>query len=220
MFKKSWIALLACTVAFPALAASEVTYTRALEDFRSQPATAPFFRDAVGYALFPTIGKAGFIIGGAYGKGRVYHRGVYIGNVATGQGSIGWQFGGQAFSEIIFFQTDEALEEFTSNGFQFGADASAVALTAGAQASASTKGPSASAGVSSEQSSSAAQWYRGMAVFTLTKGGLMVSAAIGGQGFDYEPLTSAARPAAAPPAERSPPQERIRLEPVPPEEAW
>jgi lipid-binding SYLF domain-containing protein len=164
-------------------------YTQALKNFRSQPATQPFFSEAVGYAVFPTIGKGGIGIGGAYGAGRVYKHGAYVGDVKMGQVSIGWQFGGQAYSEIIFFQNEAIFAEFIDGDFEFGADASAVALTAGAQASASTKGSTASAGTSSEKTDQAGnEWLRGMAVFTLAKGGLMVQATIGGQGFNYKPL--------------------------------
>jgi len=164
-------------------------YTQALKNFRSQPATQPFFAEAVGYAIFPTIGKGGIGIGGAYGRGRVYKQGAYVGDVKMGQVSIGWQFGGQAYSEIIFFQNEEIFGEFIDGDFEFGADASAVALTAGAQASASTKGATASAGTSAENTGQAdTDWLRGMAVFTIAKGGLMFQASIGGQSFSYTPL--------------------------------
>jgi lipid-binding SYLF domain-containing protein len=164
-------------------------YAQTLKNFRAQPATQPFFSEAVGYAIFPTIGKGGIGIGGAYGPGRVYKRGVHVGNVKMGQVSIGWQFGGQAYSEIIFFQNEEVFKDFSDGDFEFGADASAVALTAGVQASASTKGATASAGTSSENTGQAdTGWLRGMAVFTLAKGGLMFQATIGGQGFDYTPV--------------------------------
>ena len=174
----------------PVWAAGDVgVYTQALKNFRDQPATQPFFSAAVGYAVFPTIGKGGIGIGGAYGTGRVYKRGAYVGDVKMGQVSIGWQFGGQAYSEIIFFQNEEVFKEFTNGDFEFGADASAVALTAGAQASASTKGATASAGTRADNTEQAkTDWHRGMAVFTIAKGGLMVQATIGGQGFDYSPV--------------------------------
>jgi len=78
-------------------------YAEALQNFRDQPATDPFFSTAVGYAVFPTVGKGGIGIGGAFGIGRAYKHGIYVGDVKMGQVSIGWQFGGQAYSEIIFF---------------------------------------------------------------------------------------------------------------------
>jgi lipid-binding SYLF domain-containing protein len=178
--------------AMPAWSEDDAAYSQTLKNFRDQPATVPFFADAVGYTIFPTIGKGGFGIGGAFGTGRAYKRGQHVGNVKMGQVSIGWQFGGQAYSEIIFFQNEKVFQEFTDGDFEFGADASAVALTAGVQASASTKGATASAGTSAENTDkSTANWYRGMAVFTLAKGGLMFQAAIGGQGFDYTPVGAA-----------------------------
>jgi lipid-binding SYLF domain-containing protein len=179
--------------ASPLIAAGdEGPYTKTLRNFREQPAAVPFFEEAVGYAVFPTIGKGGIGIGGAYGSGRVYKNGEHVGNVKMGQVSIGFQLGGQAYSEIIFFQNEDSFAAFTNGDFEFGADVSAVALTAGAQASATTKGATASAGTSAENTdTSAASWYRGMAVFTMAKGGLMYQASIGGQGFDYQPLDAA-----------------------------
>ncbi|MBS94457.1 MAG: hypothetical protein CL799_08470 [Chromatiales bacterium] len=170
-------------------AADDANYAQAIKNFRDQPAAKPFFANSVAYAVFPTIGKGGIGIGGAYGKGRVYKNGRHVGNVTMAQISIGFQFGGQAYSEIIFFKGNDIFNDFKGGDFEFGADASAVALTAGAQASATTKGVTASAGTSdTETEISAAEWFRGMAVFTIAKGGLMYQATVGGQAFDYEPL--------------------------------
>jgi len=192
MLKRIFIGFAVLGFAFsacvPALA-DDAAYTKALENFRNQPATAPFFAESYAYAIFPTIGKGGIGIGGAFGKGRAYRGGQYVGDVSMGQVTIGFQLGGQAYSEIIFFQNSEIFAEFTDGDFEFGADASAVALTAGAQASVSTKGATSSAGSSAGNTDkSAANWYRGMSVFTLAKGGLMYQATIGGQGFDYSPI--------------------------------
>src|SRR5210317_2583016 len=103
------------------------------------------FSSAYGYALFPTIGKAGFVVGGAYGKGRVYEQGKHIGNTAMTQATVGFQLGGAGFSQVVFFQDKRALEEFTKGSFEFGADAQATAITAAAGASANTAGSSATA---------------------------------------------------------------------------
>jgi len=190
----SLYAALACMIlAAPVRAAgdaeTEGAYTDALANFRSQPATAPFFDKAAAYVLFPTVGKGGLVIGGAHGKGRAYKGGVHVGDVSMTQVSIGLQAGGQAYSEIIFFENADTFNSFTAGDFELSADASAVALTAGAQAQAGTKGASASAGKSAEETTdSAAQWYRGMAIFTIAKGGLMAQAAVGGQGFKYTPV--------------------------------
>ena len=187
-FKVLLVLLLGSISSFAAVA-DDGDFTQTIKNFRDQPATAPFFSQSYGYAVFPTIGKGGIGIGGAFGKGRVYRGGQHVGNVKMGQVSIGWQLGGQAYSEIIFFKNADVFNDFIDGDFEFGADASAVALTAGAQASAGTKGATASAGASAEDTEdSAAEWFRGMAVFTIAKGGLMYQASIGGQAFDYEAL--------------------------------
>jgi len=152
-----------------------------LERFRKLEETNSFLSQAFGYAILPTIGKGGIVIGGAYGEGCVFKGSERVGAVKMGQATIGFQFGGQAYSQLIIFKTQDAYDSFTSGSFEFGADASAVALTYGAQAGAGTKGASASAG----ETSGGAQWYRGMAVFTLAKGGLMYEASIGGQKYEF-----------------------------------
>ena len=140
--------------------------------------------ESYGYAVLPTIGKGGMGIGGAGGTGCVFAGGAHTGNVSMGQLTIGLQLGGQAYSQLILFKNGDTYKEFTQGNFEFGADATAVALTYGAQAGASTKGASASAG----DTKGVAAWKRGMAVFTLAKGGLMYEASIGGQKFDFKPL--------------------------------
>lgn len=156
--------------------------------FKKSEAVQSIIKDAYGYAIFPTIGKGGFGIGGAYGKGKVYRGGVETGDTRLLKASIGFQAGGQAFSEVIFFQDKRAYDEFTSGEFAFDASASAVAITAGAQAKAGTQGASAgaSAGPATGKQVSA-DYYKGMAVFVHTKGGLMYEAAIGGQKFKFIP---------------------------------
>lgn len=160
-----------------------------VETFRESERVEPFFENAVGYAVFPTIGKGGIGLGGSHGKGRVYRGDDYIGDVSMTQVTIGFQFGGQAFSQIIFFEDEDALNEFIDGNFEFGAQVSAVAITVGAEASASTSGSSAGASTPSS-STHAADYKLGMAVFTYTKGGLMYEASVGGQKFKYRPLKS------------------------------
>ena len=150
---------------------------------------ANMFNSAYGYALFPTIGKAGFVIGGAYGTGRVYEQGTYIGDTAMTQATVGFQLGGAGFSQVIFFQDKRALSEFTNGNFEFGAEAQAVAITAAAGASANTAGSSATAsGGKNNANIQGAGYYKGMATFTITKGGLMYEATVGGQKFSYTKL--------------------------------
>jgi lipid-binding SYLF domain-containing protein len=144
---------------------------------------------AYGYAVFPTIGKGGIGIGGAGGSGCVYAGGAQTGTSGMGQVTIGFQLGGQAYSQIILFESKEAFDKFTTGEFEFGAQATAVALTASAQAETGTKGSAASAGTSDEKSGGKAGSYtNGMAVFTVAKGGLMYEASIGGQKFGYDAL--------------------------------
>ena len=131
------------------------------------PGLKRFFNEAAGYAVFPTVGKGGIGIGGAYGEGKVYRAGKYIGDTSLSQLTIGFQLGGQAYSEVIFFGSKAALDNFTAGNFEFSAQASAVAVTAGASADADYDG--------------------GIAVFTMAKGGLMYEASVGGQKFSFTP---------------------------------
>ncbi len=165
-------------------------YSEAIEVFKSAGESSSFFKKSYGYALFPTIGKGGIGIGGAHGKGQVYKQGTYVGDAAMTQLTIGLQLGGQAYSQIIFFEDKRAFDEFTSGNFEFGAQASAVAITAGASATASTTGSSAGASGGQHDASTKeiGGYYKGMAVFTVAKGGLMYEASIGGQKFSYTPV--------------------------------
>lgn len=144
------------------------------------------FNSAFGYALFPTIGKAGFVVGGAYGEGRVYVQGEYYGNTSMTQVTIGFQLGGSGFSQVVFFQDKRAFAEFVNGNFEFGADVEAVVLTAAAGASANTGGSSATASGGKNNASIGRSGYnKGMATFTITKGGLMYEASVGGQKFSF-----------------------------------
>jgi len=125
-----------------------------------------FFNKAYGYAVFPEVGKAGIGIGGAYGSGKVFKRGKAVANVKLTQLTIGFQLGGQVYSEVIFFKDKSALNKFLSGNFELGAQASAVALTTGASAD--------------------ADYSNGVAIFTMAKGGLMYEASVGGQKFSIE----------------------------------
>jgi lipid-binding SYLF domain-containing protein len=162
-------------------------YDDAIKTFRNAGESAKFFENCYGYAVFPTIGKGGFGIGGARGSGRVVVHGAQIGDATMTQVTVGFQLGGQAYSQIIFFEDERALKEFTTGSFEFGAQASAVAITAGASAEAGTGGTSASAGTSTEHTKTAGSYQKGFAVFTAAKGGLMYEASIGGQKFGYKP---------------------------------
>lgn len=162
-------------------------YQDATNIFRKSGTSGKYFKHSYGYAIFPTIGKGGIGIGGAYGSGRVYASGRYVGDTSMTQITIGFQLGGQAYSQIIFFEDRRAFNEFTSGNFEFGAQASAVAITAGASASATTGGSTAGASGTEHHAKTAGEYQRGMAVFTVAKGGLMYEASIGGQKFSYKP---------------------------------
>jgi lipid-binding SYLF domain-containing protein len=183
--------LVLITITLSAIPAAPVfadSYAKTIEVFKNFPAVEPFFDTAYGYAVFPTIGKAGIGIGGAYGQGQVYEQGIVRGTAKLFKATIGIQLGGQAFSEIIFFQDKRAFEDFTSGGFEFDAQASAVAITAGAQAKTGTEGSTASASAGPATGKHAKPSYRkGMAVFVQIKGGAMYEATIGGQKFSYTP---------------------------------
>lgn len=158
--------------------------------FRAAGESGTFFSNSYGYAVFPTIGKGGFGIGGAHGNGSVYAQGVKQGTSSMTQLTIGLQMGGQAFSQIIFFEDARAFQSFTSGNFEFSAQASAVAITAGASAEANTGGGAATgiSGGRNDASTSHMGYRKGMAIFTIAKGGLMYEAAIGGQKYNYTPL--------------------------------
>ena len=160
-----------------------------LRPFQTSEISAPFFKDSYGYAFFPSVGKGGIGIGGAYGTGQVYRGGKQTGTASLYKISIGLQMGGQAFSELIFFKDKQAYDEFTNGALELEASASAVVITAAAQATASTGG--ASAGLSAGPQTGkqlGGEYVNGTAIFVHTKGGLMYEAAIGGQKFKFRPL--------------------------------
>ena len=155
-------------VLFPAYVAAD-DYQKAAKVFRDSEVVGPYFQKSYGYAIFPTIGKGGIGIGGAHGSGQVYAGGKLTGKTSMTQVTIGLQLGGQAYSQIIFFEDKRAYDDFTSGNFEFGAGASAS--------------PGGSAGAQAK-----IEYHKGMAVFTRAKGGLMYEASIGGQKFSFEPV--------------------------------
>jgi lipid-binding SYLF domain-containing protein len=177
-------------LALPFSPARADEYGDTIKVFRDAGESGTFFAKSYGYAVFPTIGKAGMVVGGAYGKGRVYAEGAYVGDTSVTQLSVGFQLGGQAYSQIIFFEDKRAFDEFTGGNFEFGAEASAVAITAGVSAEATTTGSSAGASGGKHDATTTTAgsgYYKGMAVFTVAKGGLMYQASVGGQKFSYTP---------------------------------
>jgi len=163
------------------------SYSDTINLFKNAGESAAFFRRCYAYAVFPTIGEGGLGVGGAFGKGRVYVHGRYVGDTTMSQISVGFQAGGKAYSQIIFFEDKRALDEFESGTFEFASGASAVAVTAGASASAGTSGASAGASGGEKNARTSGVYEKGMAVFTIAKGGLMYAAAIAGQRFSFTP---------------------------------
>jgi len=183
---KKIIALLITAFLSISVLATETSAT--INNFKKSPQVAEFFQSAYGYAVFPTIGKGGFGIGGAYGEGSVFKQGKKTGSTTMTQLTIGLQLGGQAFSEIIFFKDKATYYAFTKGNFEFSAQASAVAITVGANAQTSTTGTSAGASAGNEKNKQQGFYQNGMATFTLTKGGLMYEAALGGQKFSFDKI--------------------------------
>lgn len=176
------VAVLACGT-LPALAAEKEYKDMSPAEYRQQvhkdvenviarvkkvdPGIDRFFKSAVGYVVFPRVGKAGFIIAGGSGDGELYEKGRMAGTASITIATIGLQAGVQEFSQIIFFKDQAALDRFKQNKFEFAASASAVIITAGA---------------------SAGKDYRdGVAVFTQATAGAMAEAALGTQKFSFKP---------------------------------
>jgi lipid-binding SYLF domain-containing protein len=158
--------------AFAAQAADEdlkAESKQALTNFKNADSTlATYFANSAGYAVFPSVGKGGFIVGGARGRGMVFDKdGNVLGQSMMTQANIGAQAGGQTFAQLILFQTQAALDNFKSGKLALGADVSAV--------------------VASEGASKSAKFRQGVAVFTLPTKGLMVQATVGGQKFSFQP---------------------------------
>jgi len=176
--------LLAATVA---MSATDDDYRDTVNLFKHAGESAEFFHNCYGYAVFPTIGKGAFVVGGAYGKGRVYEHGRYVGDTSLAQVSIGFQAGGEGYSQIVFLEDKRAFDEFTNGDFQFDAGVRVVAITASAGGQAGTHGASGDASAGKHDAVTAGKYYRGMAVFTIVKGGALYQASLAGQKYNYKP---------------------------------
>jgi len=145
----------------------ELDVQRAIIQIKQRdPGIQKFFDNSAGYAVYPSVGKGGIVVGGAYGRGLVIENEQVNGYTALSQATIGLQLGGQKYAQFIFFKDDTALNHFKRGNFEFGAQASAVAITAGASAD--------------------ANYDSGVAIFTNAGGGLMFEGSVGGQRFSYE----------------------------------
>ena len=144
---------------------------KAIAEFKkADSGIAKVFETAHGYAIFPSVGKGAIGIGGAHGNGYVYEGGHLIGHTTLTQVTVGFQFGGQAYREVIFFRDKTALDDFKRGNFELSAQASAVAVKPGVSADLAYNG--------------------GVAIVTMAKGGLMYEASVGGQKFSYKPAAS------------------------------
>jgi len=187
MLRHSMVLLAMLLVTGVAAASDDADYKATIDLFRHAGESAAFFHDCYGYAVFPTIGKGAFVVGGAHGKGRVYEHGKYVGDTALTQVSVGFQAGGEGYSQIIFFQDKRAFEEFTKGNFEFDAGVRVVAITAAAGGQAGTQGVSGDVSAGKKDAATAGQYYKGMAVFTIVKGGALYQASVAGQKYSYKP---------------------------------
>ena len=143
----------------------------ALERFRDDvPATTRYFDDAYGYAIWPTITRVGFGFGGAYGKGIVVEADAAVAESAYWQFTSGIQAGAKGFSLIIFFRDKQALDDFRTGAIQFMGQAGVDLATAGISG---TPG-----------------YSDGVAVFALTRLGLMGEFTVSGVKFNTRPLAT------------------------------
>ena len=174
--KKIYLITFLTVCTFAAFAQSEEKKDKIIED--SKEAKEEFlegdwqmkkhFSEAYGYVIYPNVGKGGIGIGGAAGNGVAYEQGEMVGMAKLSQVSIGFQWGGQAYREVIFFESKKEMDRFKENKVELSAQVSAVAVTAGASAD--------------------AKYVEGVMVFTMQKGGLMYEAAVGGQKFKFNPF--------------------------------
>jgi len=179
----------AASLAFILFACWGVAYADSYDDtiavFKRAGESAGFFRNSYAYAVFPTVGEGGFIVGAAIGKGHVYSHHRLIGDTTMTQLSAGFQAGGKAYSQIIFFENKAALDTFRNGKFEFSAGASATAITASAGASVGTTGTTSNASGTVNNATTAGNYVNGIAVFTVAKGGLMYAATLAGQKYSY-----------------------------------
>ena len=138
---------------------------------KADPGLMRLFDEAAGYAVFATVGKGAVGVGGAHGTGLLYEKGAMVGKVTLTQLTVGLALGAQAYTEVVFFETEKALADFKKGEVTLAAQVSAVVVKAGASAS--------------------AKYIDGMSVFTHVKGGVMAEASVGGQKFGFQPYLKA-----------------------------
>ena len=164
------LAVVALSFTSPAHAGppTQEEFDAAMKTLRAHPVAKNFFKSSYGYAVFPTVGRGSFAIGAAYGEGYVFKQGKKVAKTTLTQVSIGLGAGGEAYTEIVFFKDKAAFDRFASGNLEFNGRATAAAGTAAAQGETG--------------------YNDGVAIVTVTKGGLIADASIGGQKFSYEKL--------------------------------
>jgi len=176
-FNIIWVIVMACVInIMPVLGQSASkknkiiadSHTAKAEFLEKDPLMKGIFEKAYGYVIFPNVGKGAIGVGGAAGNGVVYENSKMIGMASLTQVTVGFQAGGQAYREVIFFETKREMDRFKDSKFEFSAQVSAVAVTAGASAT--------------------AKYTEGVMVFSMGKGGLMYEASIGGQKFKFKKM--------------------------------
>jgi hypothetical protein len=166
---------------------------KTVRDFHKIAKIKPFFASSYGYAVFPEVTSGGLIIGGSYGKGKLYSGYTPVADVTVSSLSVGLQLGAKVYSQIIFFKDKAAYEKFLTGSVFFIANSSATILTLNANAQAGSTGISSSAGLGSIVSNSAEQvsssdYKDGMLTFIIIQGGVMGEASLGGQQFSVKRL--------------------------------
>lgn len=163
-------------------------YTDTVTAFKQSPKSSKFFARSYGYVVFPDVGKAGFIVGGEHGDGRVYENGKLVGTASLTEVSFGAQAGAKDFSEIIFFHKKEDFDKFKGGVFQIAGNMEATAITLNASASAGTESSNAEASTKESNAATGGGFNNGVAVFVVAKGGLMAGISVAGQKLKYEAL--------------------------------
>lgn len=194
-----YLAAICLAVSVNASVASEIEdYSSTIDIFKKSPQVEKFFDSAYGYAVFPMVGKAAWLVGFTYGKGQVYRGGYVTGTTSVYHGSLGFQGGGQVYSQIIFFQDQRAYDEFALGALEVDARAAVVVVTAGAQAQAGSTGVTGATSTGPGSSTQVgARYAKGLAVFVQSKGGLMLDVSGGVQKFTFTPIASSSSITAA-----------------------
>ncbi len=188
-FHTRTLALVAILLATTASAQRVRDFSEAIDAFQAVPAVQPFFDNAYGYVVWRRIARGGFGIGGATGRGQVYVNGEVTGFSRLIDVSVGFQLGGQVYRQIIFFENKAAYDDFTDGGYEFDAQAAAIAVTASAQASSGTQGSQAAVGAATtSELAGASAYHNSTRVFTIARGGLMYQVTIAGQRYNFRPL--------------------------------